>query len=402
MAPWPQGICLVGDIDPPLGGVATYCRNLSEKLTQRGWHISLIDTSGGSGKRLPVGLSSYTSASARASVLYAMASGAHRTRRTVSDLAQDLSVRDRIRMAALAGRISRVLQRYPASLIHSNHAGLRSLAALGAAEAAGIPLVITIHGAGFTSPALAHYRPMAVKLCRRAAGLLANSGFTANAAREAGVAQPITVTLLGVDTHRFFPGPVPPEFFQRYRLNPDKRRILFAGWLSHNKGADVLLDAMTRLDPSLRANLECLCVGPEKGSLETLRIRAGQDSTTSIRLLADTRPDDFPLFYRAADIFVLPTRTYEGFGLVALEALASGCVVVASNLGGIPEAVNGAGLLFEPENAGQLAGILDRLLKDSDEFNRWRSAGPRSAGQRTWDATAERTAAVYRTVLDRR
>jgi glycosyltransferase involved in cell wall biosynthesis len=399
MPPTEQGICLIGDIDPPLGGVATYCRNLSEQLSRQGWPISLVDTSGGSGKRLPAGLACYTSASARASLLYAMDSRSRRARRSVAELVGDLSFRDRIRMAALSGRIIRVLEQFPVTLVHSNHAGLRSLAALAAAETAGLPLVITIHGAGFTSPALVRYRPLAVKLCHRAAALLANSSFTANAAHEAGVRSAISVTHLGVDTDRFSPGPVAAEFFQRYQLNREKRRVLFAGWLSPNKGVDVLLDAVSRLDPDLRRNLECLCVGPEKGLLRELRERAARETVASIRILTDIPQADLPVFYRAADIFVLPTRTYEGFGLVALEALASGCAVIGSNLGGIPEAMNGAGVLFEPGNAAELAGALDRLLRSGEDLNRLRSAGPIAARQLSWKETATRTVAVYQAVL---
>ena len=390
MPPTAQSICLVGDIDPPLGGVATYCRNLSESLAGQGWTVSLVDTSGGTGKMVPTGLSSFYSASPREQLLYALDPRAHRARSLVSELVSTLSPRDRLRFAALTGSLSSILRRSPAHLVHSNHAGLRSLAALAVAESARLPLVLTIHGAEFTSPALESYQPLARELCRRATAVLANSEFTAEAARRTGVTQPITVTLLGVDISRFSPGPVPPEFFQRYDLDPGKRRILFSGWLSHNKGVDVLLDAVGRLDPGLREGLECVCVGPDEGTLDDLNQRAAREKIGRIRVLSRSRPEDFPVFYRSAEIFVLPTRVYEGFGLVALEALASGCAVVASNLGGIPEAMDGAGLVFEPGNAEQLSEILSRLLLQPEELARRRRVGPQVAGRFSWERPSPR------------
>jgi glycosyltransferase involved in cell wall biosynthesis len=282
--------------------------------------------------------------------------------------------------------------------VHSNHAGIRSLAALAAVRRAGLPLVVTIHGASFTSPALVHHLPLARRLCAAASAVIANSGFTADAAREAGVDVPIEVIPLGVDTERYRPGPVDQAWLARQGLAPGRRRVLFAGWISRNKGPDLLLDAVERLSPGQRENLELLFVGPDRGYLTALRERAAR-SPLPVRIITDPSPSDYPMFYRAADVFVLPTRGYEGFGLVALEALASGCAVIGARLGGIPEAVGPAGLLFPPGNVEALAGHLSRLLEDAEELATVRARGPEEAAARTWSVVAERTAVVYRKVL---
>ena len=87
------------------------------------------------------------------------------------------------------------------------------------------------------------------------------------------------------------------------------------------------------------------------------------------------------------------------FGLVALEGMASGCAVVASNLGGIPELLGGAGLLFDPGDVAGLAGLLGELLADPVRLTDLRAAGPVTADRFGWDLTVARTEASYWRVL---
>ena len=122
-------------------------------------------------------------------------------------------------------RLLNLLDPATAGLVHSNHAGVRSLAAAAAAELMGLPLAVTIHGSEFTSPALAHHLPVARAVCQRAAVVYSNSAFTAAAAMAHGVDRPIEVVHLGVDPERFHPGPVPAGFLACYDLAAEARRI---------------------------------------------------------------------------------------------------------------------------------------------------------------------------------
>ncbi len=388
-------VCLVGDLPPPPGGVATYCRALAEELAHRAWAVHLVDTSGGRGKSLPAGLRRYDAITPLGSLLWSIPGG-------IPAGLHPAAFRDRVRFRALRGRLRALLRQTPSQLVHANHAGIRSWAALCASRSAGVPFVLTIHGAEFSAEALAPLRPAAVALCRAADAIIANSAFTAGAARACGVDAPIEIIPLGVDTRRFHPGPVPEPFLQRYRIDPARRRILFGGWISRNKGPDVLLAALRLLPPAERDGVECLFVGPDRGWGAELRSQIASSGLDGVRLLEPERPEDFPLFYRTADVFVLPTREYEGFGLAALEALASGCAVVASDLGGIPEAVAGntAARLVPPGDASALAGELRRLLADREALAALRERAAVEAAERTWARVAAHTEVVYRRLLD--
>ncbi|WP_449247050.1 glycosyltransferase family 4 protein [Desulfarculus baarsii] len=101
--------------------------------------------------------------------------------------------------------------------------------------------------------------------------------------------------------------------------------------------------------------------------------------------------------YAAAEAVCIPSL-YEGFGLPALEAMACGAPLVASNRASLPEVVGEAALLCEPEPAA-IAEALGRLLVDEVLNRRLRLAGPERAALFTWAKAARQTLAVYRRLL---
>ena len=110
--------------------------------------------------------------------------------------------------------------------------------------------------------------------------------------------------------------------------------------------------------------------------------------------LAETVP-----FYRAADAFVYPSFN-ETFGLPILEAMATGCPVVTSNVTAMPETAGGAAMLSDPNDPASIAkAILEAIGPARD---RLREAGLHRAGEFTWAATAASTLDVYREVAERR
>lgn len=135
-------------------------------------------------------------------------------------------------------------------------------------------------------------------------------------------------------------------------------------------------------------------------------VKVGRASEGDLRLAASLGLGDglivrdrvpagqLPLFYSAADVFLFPS-TYEGFGLPALEAMASGCPVVCSNATSLPEVVGEAGLMHEPADHQGMAGSIIRLLEDKGESQRLKDKGLKRAAQFTWERTARETAAVY-------
>jgi alpha-1,3-rhamnosyl/mannosyltransferase len=102
--------------------------------------------------------------------------------------------------------------------------------------------------------------------------------------------------------------------------------------------------------------------------------------------------------YSAAGCFVFPSL-HEGFGLPALEAMACGTPVIASNRSSLPEVVGDAGLLVDPADAAAIAGAIGRLQDDAALNARLCTDGLARASGFTWDACAAATLAVYSRLL---
>jgi glycosyltransferase involved in cell wall biosynthesis len=176
--------------------------------------------------------------------------------------------------------------------------------------------------------------------------------------------------------------------------------ILGVGTISRRKGWDVLVDALAQI-----AGLDwtCVLVGPDDRDPEAAAALRAQISAVGlwdrIRLTGALSAGALHAAYQGADIFCLPSR-YEGYGMVAAEAMANGLPVVVSHAGALPEAVGDAGLLVPPGDAPALADALARLLGDRPEADR-RAAASHARAQTLpgWDRTAEIVANAIREVL---
>jgi len=171
-------------------------------------------------------------------------------------------------------------------------------------------------------------------------------------------------------------------------------RLLTVATLIPRKGQDLLVDALDRLqDRSWTADLVGDARHPAYAQAVAGRIAAlGLDDRIALR--GAVRHDDLDRYWRAADLFVLPSR-HEGWGIAYVEAVRWGLPVVGTTAGAIPEAVPaGAGVLVPPDDLDALTAALARLLDDRAEFARL-SAGAvaAAAGLRRWDDT-EREFAV--------
>src|SRR5947208_1102021 len=151
-----------------------------------------------------------------------------------------------------------------------------------------------------------------------------------------------------------------------FRLIPSVTRdrdFVFVGRLVSDKGADLLLHAFKLLqNDNLLPNLTIIGTGPEEQNLRRLATELALDR--QVTFAGQRSGAALAKILNRHRVLVVPSRWAEPFGIVALEGIACGCVVVGSEKGGLKEAIGQCGLTFENENVPALAEQLKRLLSD--------------------------------------
>ncbi len=194
----------------------------------------------------------------------------------------------------------------------------------------------------------------------------------------------------GVDTNRFAP---PPEGERR------AGHILLVGRLMRLKGQSVFLRALTRVRKRWDGPLSAQIVGGGE-DLENLRDASSRLGLSDIVEVPGFVPDaGLPGRYARAALFVMPSLN-DAAPLAILEAMASGLPVVASAVGGIPEALPGGGaLLVPPGDEEALAGAILRLLADPARAAAMGRENRAAAARYDWDLIAGRYGRLYARVV---
>jgi glycosyltransferase involved in cell wall biosynthesis len=174
--------------------------------------------------------------------------------------------------------------------------------------------------------------------------------------------------------------------------------VLFVGRLVVQKNIPLLLEALARFDAATRPVLLLAGSGPLRAELEAKAAELG--IAGDVAFIGDR--SDIGDVMQAADLLVLPSDD-EGMSNVVLEAMAAGCAVIASDVGGNPEVIvdGESGLLFAAGDAGALTERLRALVADERRRESVGSkARERIANNYSIPALIERTSAIYRRVLD--
>lgn len=155
--------------------------------------------------------------------------------------------------------------------------------------------------------------------------------------------------------HLVIPNPYDDALFHPRPEVARDRDLLFVGRLVSDKGADLLLEAVAQLAAQgIQMTATITGSGPEELALKSQAEKLG--IADRVRFTGPLRGEALAQEMNAHRVLVVPSRWAEPFGIVALEGAASGCVVVASDGGGLPEAVGPCGLLFD-------SGCVDGLVK---------------------------------------
>lgn len=206
----------------------------------------------------------------------------------------------------------------------------------------------------------------------------------------------ISVLYHGV-TPNFQPVTAPAQLAavrQKYDLG-ESPFILSVGTLHPRKNYRRLIQAVARL----KKPLNLVIVGSKGWQYEEIFAEVDrQKLTEQTHFVGFVAEADLPALYSAASLFVYPSL-YEGFGLPALEALACGTPVIASNQSALPEVVGQAGLLVDPLAVDDITAAITRLLDDADLRQQLSAAGLRQAARFTWDDMAAKLSALYDQIL---
>jgi phosphatidyl-myo-inositol alpha-mannosyltransferase len=249
----------------------------------------------------------------------------------------------------------------------------------------GPPKVGTFHAAGQSAP----YRYLGWGLKRIARRLDHRCAVSPDAVAlaESGLGGTYELLFNAVEVERFAEGPVHPT------TGPT---IFFLGRHEPRKGLDVLLAALADLPSDVR-----VWVGGDGPQTEELQARYGHDRR--IEWLGRISDDERSARMRGCTVYCSPSVRGESFGMVLLEAMASGCALVASDLDGHRNvASDGVDALLAPVgDAAALAKALRRVLDDQALRSELVAGGRRRADQLSMAHLAERYDQIYRRVVAR-
>lgn len=208
----------------------------------------------------------------------------------------------------------------------------------------------------------------------------------------------------GVNVGRFYP--IPSDEAKAYiGLKPDDRMILFVGRIEPLKGVDTLLEAMSCLQMKESRPVHLAIIGgdpsasPEEMNAEMARLKnlcevLGLDQ--SVVFLGVRDQDKLSYYYSAAEVAVMPSH-YESFGMVALEAMACGTPVIASEVGGLAYLVRDGetGFTIPAEEPETLCEKLSWLLNDEALRRKMSAQAAAYAQDYAWEKIAKRIVDVY-------
>jgi glycosyltransferase involved in cell wall biosynthesis len=296
-----------------------------------------------------------------------------------------------------------VLWRRP-DLVNS-HFALDGLPAVLAAAITRVPVVVTFHGP-WAQEAIATGRrggwPLSTRVRRSIESfvyrrahrcIVLSRSFGEILVHDYGV-RPSLISVIpgGIDLQAFADVPPAEEARRRLRL-AERYTLVTVRRLVPRMGLDLAIDAVALLAPELDAQLVIAGSGPDRARLEAHA--ATRNVADRVRFLGRVADAELPLLYAAADVCVVPSRELEGFGYVALEALAAGTPVVAAGTGGLAELLGRLEPRWVVAADGAAIATAIRALRTEPDSQPDRAARLAYARSMDWALVLPRVARVF-------
>src|SRR5829696_2311567 len=291
-------------------------------------------------------------------------------------------------------------------LVHS-HDWLVAGAARKLARDAGVPWLVTVHATEYgrhqgwvDKHPQSHIHAVERRMVRAADRVITCSHYMRRHVADVFriPASKVTAIANGIDPNDLQPVPDLPRLRARY-ARPDERLILLVGRLVYEKGFHLALDALPGLVERL-GNVRFLIAGSGTAEAELKEQAERLGLMEHGTFVGWTGDDELHSLYRIADLCLVPS-IYEPFGLVALEAMASGCPCIVADTGGLREVVPGGGrvgLRFRPKDSKALGRMAEQILTDDALRDRLVAEAREHVLRFDWADVARQTAAVYREV----
>ena len=300
---------------------------------------------------------------------------------------------------SLLARLKRLRKKFPFDLIDSHFVYPDGMAAALLSRRFGVPFTVTLRGTEVPYSRSPLRRIQMQWVLRRAARIICVSASLAETARKLGAGKDkIRVIPNGVDTLRFHPL---NRIESKQKLGlPEKATVLFSvGGLVERKGYHRIIEIIPKLKRIVKDVVYVIVGGSSvegdfSHRLEALVCKLGLQEV--VRFEGSRPPDELPVYYSAADLFVLATSN-EGWANVFLESMACGTPVVTTDVGGNREVVSGKELgiivpFGDPETL--LNAILNAL---NCKWNR--EALVEYASERSWEKVADEVISVFEEVM---
>jgi glycogen(starch) synthase len=286
-------------------------------------------------------------------------------------------------------------------LVHS-HDWLVADAARRLARRRRIPWLVTVHATEYgrhqgwvDKHPQSHIHGVERRMVRGADRVITCSHYMREHVREVFGSSNVTVIPNGIDPTDLQPVADLPRFRARFAA-PEEKLILLVGRLVYEKGFHLALDALPGLIRRV-GGIRFIVAGTGTAEAELKAQAARLGLMEHGTFLGWTGDDTLHSLYRIADLCLVPSL-YEPFGLVALEAMASGCPTIVADTGGLREVVPGgrrAGLRFRARSTRSLERMAHQLLTSDELRERLVAEASEHVLRFDWADVARQTAAVY-------